>query len=120
MRWNRGGKQRTTVIDVTGSLLTGRHAGGDAAHVWAAATSRIGLPAASEVLLEWWVGEVSAVAMVLTSPHTRTTPGRLTDRDCRQSIQSLELYALVVVHFDGDPVALATARGDPGSGQCEG
>ena len=35
--------------------------------------------------------------------------GRLTDRDSRQSIQALELYALAVVHFDGDPVALAAA-----------
>lgn len=76
-------------------------------HVWAAAPSGIGVPAASEVLLEWWVGEVSAVAMVLTSPNTGTTPGRLTDRDCRQSVQALGLYGLSVVHFDGDPVALA-------------
>ena len=89
-------------------------------HLWTAATSGIGLPAGSEVLLEWWVGEISAVAMVLTSPHTGTTPGRLTDRDCRQSVQALGLYVLAVVHFDGDPVALAAARRGPGSGQCEG
>jgi len=60
------------------------------------------------------------VAMVLTSPHTGTTPGRVTDRGSRRSVQALELYALAVVHFDGDPAALAAARRDPGSGQCEG
>ncbi len=29
VRWNRGGKQRTTVRDVTASLLTGRYSGGN-------------------------------------------------------------------------------------------
>ncbi len=51
VRWNRGGKQRTTVPDVTGSLLTGRYAGcGGVGHRWTARCSSKG----ESGNVRWW------------------------------------------------------------------